>query len=933
MKRILALLLILVMCASVFVGCSKKNEQTGATLEQAKDYLYNIMKDKNDKATPNDYDVIGKLIIDETPFEVTWTTDNENIVVKESSKANWWTIDIPAVNVAEVKYTLTATIKNAEGNTIQVSFTPILPVFSNLGIVTEPVAGVAYKLFFRQIDLGRTYYASNTTEDNANKFIEAKLDPKEAADFYVEPMNGGYKIYTMINGVKNYVHATATPKSGGTGYTKTIGFNTETDSVFFYNSTLQTFYVEIGGEKFGVGTYGSYETISISELTKYFTEDNIEVKKGQFPMRFMESAYAVTLTPDVIPPHVHEYVDGFCSCGEADPNATTTNQAPIITAETLELDAYADGSKTLGGIEFNFTELGTYGEGIQWRTKNGKIASLWNATATPLGIAKIEITLAEGRDGYSNTDALVIAFGNAADSLTYSTTLSTISGTAKYTITPDAGTYTFFKMTHNFDKTMYIARIAIYYTGGAVHEHNFVDGNCACGESDPNYVPSAPSHTCADTNGDYLCDEETCTNVIAPAADSTLTIVQANALGMAHAHNKYTSGQYTVVGEILSVDNVSYGNITIKDADGNILVIYGSKAADGTDYSALAVKYIVGDIVSVYGIIGKYSDAAQMKNGLVTVVEQHDHVYDAGECACGAADPDFVPTHTCADEDGDYVCDEADCDKYLLPAEGTVLTVEQALKIGELYKNESGALYAPYKYYIVGTITDDPNTYGACTIEDATGTIYVYGLKDSTGDTSYSNLLVKPVKGDTIKIYGQLGAYRNGVQFNSSNIIEHIPVEPTDPPAGEEGGDIINPPAGEVTASKTMAELITANGWDSTTTKQTFKLDDVVSVAINGGANTGKAYNGDHIRIYATDTPAGTITISLEAGYELVSIKCTAVTGTYAFLCIDGTQDDIANTTVSVSGSSVLLTSVKNGTEGKQIRLTGMEVVYRAVSA
>ena len=382
----------------------------------------------------------------------------------------------------------------------------------------------------------------------------------------------------------------------------------------------------------------------------------------------MESAYAVTLTPDVIPPHVHEYVDGFCSCGEADPNATTTNQAPIITAETLELDAYADGSKTLGGIEFNFTELGTYGEGIQWRTKNGKIASLWNATATPLGIAKIEITLAEGRDGYSNTDALVIAFGNAADSLTYSTTLSTISGTAKYTITPDAGTYTFFKMTHNFDKTMYIARIAIYYTGGAVHEHNFVDGNCACGESDPNYVPSAPSHTCADTNGDYLCDEETCTNVIAPAADSTLTIVQANALGMAHAHNKYTSGQYTVVGEILSVDNVSYGNITIKDADGNILVIYGSKAADGTDYSALAVKYIVGDIVSVYGIIGKYSDAAQMKNGLVTVVEQHDHVYDAGECACGAADPDFVPTHTCADEDGDYVCDEADCDKYLLPA-------------------------------------------------------------------------------------------------------------------------------------------------------------------------------------------------------------------------------------------------------------------------
>ena len=69
--------------------------------------------------------------------------------------------------------------------------------------------------------------------------------------------------------------------------------------------------------------------------------------------------------------------------------------------------------------------------------------------------------------------------------------------------------------------------------------------------------------------------------------------------------------------------------------------------------------------------------------------------------------------------------------------------------------------------------------------------------------------------------------------------------------------------AEEITASKTMTELISEYGWTSSTTKQSFNLDENVSVKINGGSNTGKAYNGNHIRVYATDTPAGTITMKI----------------------------------------------------------------------
>ena len=134
-----------------------------------------------------------------------------------------------------------------------------------------------------------------------------------------------------------------------------------------------------------------------------------------------------------------------------------------------------------------------------------------------------------------------------------------------------------------------------------------------------------------------------------------------------------------------------------------------------------------------------------------------------------------------------------------------------------------------------------------------------------------------------------------------------------------------------ITAGKTVADLINEYGWTSSTTKQTFNLDENVSVKVNGGSNTGKAYNGDHIRIYATDSPAGTLTISVAEGYELVSIKVSTVTGTYAFLYVDGTTTDICNKTVDLDGSSVVLESVKNGTDGKQVRITAIEVVYQEV--
>ncbi len=359
-----------------------------------------------------------------------------------------------------------------------------------------------------------------------------------------------------------------------------------------------------------------------------------------------------------------------------------------------------------------------------------------------------------------------------------------------------------------------------------------------------------------------------------PAANSNLSVKEAAELGASKEHNVYTEGKYFVTGEIVSIANPTYGNMTIKDADGNTLYLYGLYNIDGTiRFDAMETKPAVGDTITVYGIIGQYEGTAQLKNGWLVKA----------------------------------------------PAADSTLSLIGANTLGLGCAHNK---YTDDQYYVTGEIVSiDNTTYGNMIIKDADGnTFYLYGL--NVGEKKYGDLEVKPVVGDTVTMYGIIGQYSGKAQMKNGQMTDHKV------PAAPEGGDT---PAAPVTASKTIAALITELGWDKNTTKQTFTLDDKVTVKINGGLNTGKAYDGDHIRIYATDSPAGTITISVPEGYELVSIKITTVTGTYAFLCVDGTDTDICNQTIDVSGSSVVLNSVKNGSNGKQVRVTAIEVVYKPV--
>ena len=218
-----------------------------------------------------------------------------------------------------------------------------------------------------------------------------------------------------------------------------------------------------------------------------------------------------------------------------------------------------------------------------------------------------------------------------------------------------------------------------------------------------------------------------------PAADSTLSIADAIALGVSKEHNTYTTGKYYVTGEITEIYNTTYGNMRIKDAAGNILTVYGTYNEDGTvRFDKLDVQPVVGETITVYGIIGQYNGTAQVKNGWIIPAKEGD------------------------------------------PAANTKLSISAAIALGSSKEHNT---YTEGKYYVTGEITEIYNTtYGNMRIKDAAGNILtVYGTYDADGTNRYDAMEVKPVAGDTVTVYGIIGQYNGTPQVKNGWITEHVP--------------------------------------------------------------------------------------------------------------------------------------------------------------
>ena len=794
MKRILSILLVAILCLGVLTGCQVLDKVTGTVggwfgQEQANEdtglaaadvYLHNLYSKKDGSSVTTDFDVVGRVPGGEGKFlNVTWTCDDASIVIRESTTQGFYTVDLPAVNNEEFTFTLTATITDEKGETKVRSYTFKMLKIDSSAFVTEPVEGVDYKLFLTQGTLGKRYYALATTQNGENKFINTTSDPKAGVIFHAEKVDGGYKFYTEVNGVKNYIYAKTTTADGKVS--KYIGFSTETGSVFTYNADMGGVWtVNIEGNTYGVGTYNSFNTISISDAS-YFTTST--VGSTQFVMQVVTAEYANSQEEDqdvvaitdakVILEKLYALEDGKTEAGkfiltgkitalDSYGNPTIVVEGyedkpvlcykltdskfvvdAIITVEALVLKNYK------GTFEFeqctlkSFTapgaqppvsgdnlgiianpEVGTaYKFGLFHGNESANVffnGENYNSYAWYLAYSAnlndavdVYLEAVDGVEGayrlyfmngttktyirvYQDTRAdhekdgtLELTTSVPTEYFTYSAEYKTLIWTnaiGEQTYLGSSGTYKSISCSHISYITKETSYIAHFYGEGgeapAPHQHNFVNGKCSCGETDPNYV--APN----------------------PPADGVYTIPEVLAAA--------EGTQVTVTGTVKSFKYTwddNYGNCSpyIVDAEGNELLCF-----------RLSTKVEIGDNITVTGTVAVYNGTNQLAQGCTAVINNGGNGDNGGNEGGNTEVP----------EGGVYTIPQV-----LAAAEGTnVIVSGQVIEINEVWNTQ-------YNNMTVTIADKDGNE------------LYVYRMGTQV------------VAGDFITVTGTVGVYNDNKQI------------------------------------------------------------------------------------------------------------------------------------------------------------------------
>ena len=80
----------------------------------AANYLYNLYRADNKKATPSDYELVSKVVIEDKEFAVTWVIANESITLTYDETKGVYVVDIPDEVAKNCYYSIEATIHNSE---------------------------------------------------------------------------------------------------------------------------------------------------------------------------------------------------------------------------------------------------------------------------------------------------------------------------------------------------------------------------------------------------------------------------------------------------------------------------------------------------------------------------------------------------------------------------------------------------------------------------------------------------------------------------------------------------------------------------------------------------------------------------------------------------------------------------------------------------
>ncbi len=289
---------------------------------------------------------------------MTWESDSEYVVFDDGEETI--TYILPEAGAEDVVVTLTATIAMEGAQTITKTYTVTLvaPIKTYV-----PVEGIGYKFAMLQTSKGELYY--NTGAMNGY-YMATTTDADSAAIVYIENTDGGFYMYTIVNGAKKYMNMTVS----GTHINAT--YDDEPKSVFTYSTTINGPVTDVDGTEYGYGTYGTYTTIGTNKTSNAGSANNyfcqfVEVVN---PISFEGAALNINSNIDMM---YYVAINGeatdvsatFKFCGK-----TTTVTEYTIGEDGRYCFVFKGITPDLMGVNVEITVSATYGEASFTATDN-----------------------------------------------------------------------------------------------------------------------------------------------------------------------------------------------------------------------------------------------------------------------------------------------------------------------------------------------------------------------------------------------------------------------------------------------------------------------------------------------------------------------------------------------------------------------------------
>ena len=132
MKKLLVSLMALVLCLTCFAACTPEQPQDPGTevtydAAAAAAYVFNLYKDKG-PVTAADFDVTAKVQVAGVSYDVEWTV-TEGVTIDKKDD-NTYTVNVNEESPEELAYTLTATVKAADGTSATKAFNFTVPKYN-----------------------------------------------------------------------------------------------------------------------------------------------------------------------------------------------------------------------------------------------------------------------------------------------------------------------------------------------------------------------------------------------------------------------------------------------------------------------------------------------------------------------------------------------------------------------------------------------------------------------------------------------------------------------------------------------------------------------------------------------------------------------------------------------------------------------------------